>query len=126
MAHDKFLHITMRLKNVGTLDSIEDLQVAYAMNERITFIWKDPFTLKGVPIIKYGVHMELTSWLRGQKKVENITEISFNTSDKEVNATRVKTEDICTSVNLSVSAINMAGIGESASITSYFREGIAI
>ena len=116
----------MRFKNVGTLDSVEDLQVAYATDKRITFIWKDPFTLEGVPIIGYGVQMELTSWLRGQERVENVTEISFNTLDKEVNATRAKTENICTSVNLSVSAINMAGIGESAFITSQFIEGITI
>ena len=88
-------------------------------------MWEDPFTLGGVPIIGYEVHTEQSSWLRGKSNVENSTQFSFNTSEKEANVTQVKIDDVCTSVYFSVSAINEAGIGESASITSHFREGIS-
>ena len=55
--------------------------------------------------------------------MENSTELSFTRTENEFNATRVRTDDSCVGINLTVSAINTAGIGKSASITSYFREG---
>lgn len=107
----------------GVLHEVHSLQTMYQTDEIIVFTWKEPFTLEGVPIIAYEIHVKIRSWLRGWSEVENITPMSFNTTQNDVNVSRVNHDDICTSVKFSVSAINMAGIGKAASIVTQFPEG---
>ena len=84
----------------------------------ITFTWDDPYTLNGVPILGYQVLAVFNS-SKNSDIILTSTQVVQKGEFITVNPFR---SGFCVFVNLTTSAINMAGLGKPKTITSHFIE----
>ena len=85
----------------------------------LKFEWSDPYTLLGVPILGYSVFLQITT-LKDQTTTVVHNGMIY---EREIVTLREVIDGFCAFVNFTIAAINMAGIGNTTSVTEYFAEG---
>ena len=93
---------------LGPLSIVNDLSYTFLNESSVLFSWTAPYTLDNVPITGYYIY----------DGYNNIT--TNNTVITLVSATD---PDPCVLTNISVAAINRAGIGQPNNITFYYQKG---
>ena len=105
----------------GLLDVVPDLRVTQETQELLRFEWSEPYTLLGVPVLEYEIILQLTNTKNPEDKVL----ISSTISEQEFSATKYQINSPCISVNFTISAINMVGVGNATNTMARFAEGKA-
>ena len=92
---------------LGPLGSVSDLKYTFLNGSSVLLSWTAPYTLDNVPITGYYI------------------QDSFNTiATNNTNSTLSSTDpDPCVSNNISVAAINGAGISDPNNISFYYQKG---
>ena len=103
------------LSFLGLLASVGDLTVEYYINESSVLLsWTAPYTLDNVSITGYSIN-------DNSSRILNTTELSFILSSPDpINP------EVCDMTNVTVSAVNGAGIGQPANTGFYYKRGILI
>ena len=92
---------------IGPLGSVSDLNYTFLNGSSVLLSWTGPYTLDNVPIIGYCIY-------NGYSNITtNTTVITLSATDP----------DPCVLNNISVTAINEAGIGEPNNISFYYQKG---
>ena len=89
---------------LGPLASVSDLNYIILNGSSVLLSWTAPYTLDNVPITGYYINDNITS---------NNTNITISATDP----------DPCVLTNISVAAINGAGIGQINNISFYYQRG---
>ena len=93
---------------LGSLGSVSDLNYTFLNGSSVLLSWTAPYTLDNVPITGYYIH----------DGFNNIT-----TNNTDIITLSATNPDPCILTNVSVAAINGAGIGESNNISFYYQKG---
>ena len=103
-----FLTILLFLPSyIGLLASVGDLTYEHINETSVNLSWTAPYTLDNVPITGYYIN-------ENSGRMLNTTDLSLLLSD------------VCDMTNVTVSAVNGAGIGQPASTSFYHERGILI
>ena len=92
----------------GLLASVGDLNYTYINGSSVNLTWTEPYSLDDVPITGYSINDGFNNTITTNK-----TNIILSATDP----------DPCVSTNISVTAINGAGIGEPNNISIYYQRG---
>ena len=92
---------------LGPLGSVSDLKYTFLNGSSVLLSWTAPYTLDNVPITGYYIH-------------DGFNNITTNNTNITLSATD---PDPCVLNNISVAAINGAGIGEPNNISFYYQKG---
>ena len=93
---------------IGPLSSVSDLNCTFLNGSIVSLSWTEPYTLNNVPITGYYIHDGFYNTI-----TTNNTNITLSATDP----------DPCVLNNISVAAINGAGIGEPNNISFYYQKG---
>ena len=94
---------------LGPLGSVSDLNYTYLNGSSVLLSWTAPYTLDNVPITGYYINDGFNS---------------ITTNNTDITVTLSATDPYpCVLTNVSVAAINGAGIGEPNSISFYYQKG---
>ena len=94
---------------LGPLGSVSDLNYSFLNGSSVLLSWTAPYTLDNVPITGYYIN----------DGFNNIT--TNNTNNRILSATYDPYP--CVLTNISIAAINGAGIGEPNNISFYYQKG---
>ena len=92
---------------IGSLASVNDLNYTFLNGSSVLLSWTAPYTLDNVPITEYHI-------------THGFNNITTNNTNSTLSATD---PDPCALNNISVAAINGAGIGEPNNISFYYQKG---
>ena len=92
---------------IGPLSGVGNLNYTFFNGSSVLLLWTAPYTLDNVPITGYYINDGFNNI------TTNNTDITLSTTDP----------DPCVLTNISVSAINGAGIGEPSNISFYYQKG---
>ena len=92
---------------IGPLSSVSDLNYTFLNGSSVLLLWTAPYTLDNVTITGYYIY-------------DGYNNITTNNTVFPLSATD---PDPCVLNNISVAAINGAGIGESNNISFYYQKG---
>ena len=95
------------LSYIGPLSTVNDLNYTFLNGSSVLLTWTAPYTLDNVPITGYYIN-------------DGFNNITTNNTNSTLSATD---PDPCVLNNISVAAINGAGIGESNNISFYYQKG---
>ena len=92
---------------LGPLSIVNDLNYTFLNGSSVLLSWTAPYTLDNVPITGYYIRDGYNNI------ITNNTVITLSATDP----------DPCVLTNISIAAINGAGIGEPNNISFYYRKG---
>ena len=96
---------------IGLLDSVGDVTATYINESSVLLSWTAPYTLDNVPITGYDISDD-------SGRILNTTSLSYILSSPDpINP------DVCNMTNVTVSAVNGAGIGQPANTSFYYERG---
>ena len=94
---------------IGLLASVGNLTATLINESSVNLSWTAPYTLDNVPITGY--------YINDNGKILNTTNLSYILSSPD--------PDAC-DMNVTVSAVNGAGVGQPANTSFYYKRGILI
>ena len=92
---------------IGPLGSVNDLNYTFLNVSSVLLSWTAPYTLDNVPITGYYIN-------------DGFNNITTNNTNSTLSA--FTDPDPCIQNNISVAAINGAGVGESNNISFYYQK----
>ena len=92
---------------LGLLGSVSNLDYTFFNESSVLLSWTAPYTLDNVPITGYYIN-------------DGFNKVTTNHTNSTLSATD---PDPCVVINISVAAINGAGIGEPNIISFYYQKG---
>ena len=92
---------------LGPLGSVSDLKYTFLNGSSVLLSWTAPYTLDNVPITGYNIN-------------DGFNNITTNNTNSTLSATD---PNPCVLTNISIAAINGAGIGEPSNISFYYQKG---
>ena len=105
------MHLSICLSSffliIGPLGSVNDLNYTFLNGSSVLLSWTAPYTLDNVPITGYYIN-------------DGFNNITINNTNSTLSATD---PNPCILNNISVTAINVAGIGEPNNISFYYEKG---
>ena len=98
------------LIHLGVLDEVKGLVGTQLSSSLAMFEWISPYTLAGVAILGYELHIQVSD------ELDKSIQTSYNITINETNFSYSKPKDSgnCTIVNITILAINMVGPGHPA------------
>ena len=98
--------------SLGLLASVGNLTNTLINGSSVLLSWTAPYTLDNVPITRYSIN-------DNSGRMLNTTNLSYILSSPDpINP------EVCDMTNVTVSAVNDAGIGQPASNSFYYKRGI--
>ena len=101
--------------SLGLLASVGNLNFTYINGSSVNLSWTAPYTLDNVSITGYDIN-------DASGRMLNTTELSYNLTSPDL----INLDPACDITNVTVSAVNDAGIGQPASTSFYYKKGILI